>query len=64
MDTYHTGGLKAAKWARDQGLGEPVSVLAYEASWDESVDDLHESLGFMPPEEYRSPKQREQTKGK
>lgn len=51
------GGLKAAAWAQERRLGEPISIRAYEAEWDESVDALHETLGFMPPEEYRSPKQ-------
>ena len=38
----------------------PVAVACYEGEWDASVDALHESLGFMPPPEHRSPKQKAQ----
>ena len=35
----------------------PVAVACYEGTWDESVDVLHNTLGFTPPPEYRSPAQ-------
>merc|ERR1719469_1093765 len=51
------GGKKAALAAKEAGLGDPVAFGACEAQWDESVDALHEAIGFLPPPQYRSPKQ-------
>lgn len=35
----------------------PVGVNGFSATWEEIVDDLHSNMDFMPPEQYRSPKQ-------
>mmetsp|Transcript_23729 Transcript_23729/g.39189 ORF Transcript_23729/g.39189 Transcript_23729/m.39189 type:complete len:301 (+) Transcript_23729:27-929(+) len=51
------GGLSAIDWAAEIGLGEPIAVECYEAKWDESCDEAHEALAFVPPDEYKSPKQ-------
>ena len=51
------GGKKAAVAAKAAGLGDIVAISVFISSWDESVDALHESLGFLPPPEFRSPKQ-------
>jgi phosphatidylethanolamine-binding protein (PEBP) family uncharacterized protein len=51
------GGKKAAMAAKEAGLGDPIAFGACEAQWDESVDALHEAIGFLPPPQYRSPKQ-------
>ena len=52
------GGKKAFASAKTAGLGPLVAVDFYEAEWDESVDAVHEAIGFLPPEKYRSPKQK------
>jgi hypothetical protein len=52
------GGKKAHVLAQEHGLGPLVFIDWYEAQWDESCDAVHESLGFMPPEKYQSPKQK------
>merc|ERR1712087_60174 len=51
------GGLSAISWAAEVGLGEPIAVECYEAQWDESCDEAHVALAFVPPDEYKSPKQ-------
>jgi len=51
------GGKKAALAAKEAGLGDPIAFGGCEAQWDESVDALHEAMGFLPPPQYRSPKQ-------
>jgi len=53
------GGKKAALAAADAGLGDPIAYGAFVSQWDESVDALHEAIGFLPPPQYRSPKQLE-----
>jgi|Dee2metaT_26_FD_contig_21_7422327_length_665_multi_5_in_0_out_0_1 phosphatidylethanolamine-binding protein (PEBP) family uncharacterized protein len=52
------GGKKAFASAKAAGLGSLVAADFYEAEWDESVDAVHESIGFTPPERYMSPKQK------
>ena len=52
------GGQKAHELAVNLGM-TLVAANAYKAEWDSSVDAIHESLGFMPPEEYQSPLQKE-----
>jgi hypothetical protein len=44
-------------WAEGAGLGSPIAAVAYVAEWDEAVDDLHAALGFVPPDQFKSPKQ-------
>lgn len=51
------GGKKAAVAAKAAGLGDPVAIGGFVSEWDESVDALHEAIGFLPPGQYRSPKQ-------
>jgi len=53
-------GQKAHELATNLGM-TLVAANAYKAEWDVSVDAIHESLGFMPPEEYQSPSQKEKS---
>jgi len=57
-----TGGYKFADIAASYGL-ELVAANLFEAEWDEMVDTLHESWGWLPPEGYRSPYQLSQLEG-
>lgn len=50
------GGKKCDQWAVDQGL-TLVAANLFEAEWTEFVDGVHDGMGFMPPEKYRSPHQ-------
>jgi len=52
------GGLKAHQWAQQAGLVGPVAAVAYKAEWDASCDAAHEALGFVPPPQFQSPKQK------
>lgn len=53
------GGLKAHEFfGEKKGLGVPVGARSFQAAWDESIDELHKKIGFLPPEEYRSPAQK------
>ena len=52
------GERKRSPLRKTAGLGPLVAVDFYEAEWDESVDAVHEAIGFLPPEKYRSPKQK------
>jgi phosphatidylethanolamine-binding protein (PEBP) family uncharacterized protein len=47
------GGKKAHLAAKAVGLGPLVAVDFVMCDWDESVDALHETLGFMPPDKYQ-----------
>jgi phosphatidylethanolamine-binding protein len=53
------GGKKAHVSAKVAGLGSCVAMSYFESEWGPCVDAVHESLGFVPPDEYKSPKQRE-----
>ena len=55
------GGQKAHELATNLGM-TLMAANAYKAEWDASVDAIHESLAFMPPEEYQSPLQKEKAK--
>lgn len=55
------GGQKAHELATNLGM-TLMAANAYKAEWDISVDAIHESLAFMPPEEYQSPLQKEKAK--
>ena len=48
----------SSKWAKSNGLGSPVGFHMFTCEWSESVDAMHEEIGFLPPEEFQSPKQR------
>jgi len=54
------GGKRAhlAATAAGVGLGPVAAIAWYQAQWDESVDATHEAIGFVPPEEFQSPKQK------
>lgn len=54
------GGQKSHENVTPLGM-TLIGAAAYKAEWDVSVDAIHESLGFMPPEEYQSPSQKEKT---
>jgi hypothetical protein len=54
------GGKRSHLAALAAGLGPVVGVGWIQAQWDESVDVLHEAIGFLPPPEYRSPRQQQQ----
>jgi len=51
------GGLSANKWASEANIGPLKAVDCFQGEWDESVDAVHEAIGFMPPDPYKSPKQ-------
>lgn len=51
------GAGQAHAFAQEQGLLGPVAMGFHLAQWEEFCDGVHESLGFMPPPHYRSPKQ-------
>ena len=53
------GGQKAFIGAKTAGLGNMVAATWLESEWHESIDALHETLGFLPPPQFRSPKQKE-----
>jgi phosphatidylethanolamine-binding protein (PEBP) family uncharacterized protein len=52
------GGKKVCVEARRAGLGPVVAATWFEAEWHPSIDALHEALGWLPPPQFRSPKQR------
>jgi len=43
--------------AKAAGLGPVVAATWFQSQWDESIDAVHEGMGWLPPTEYRSPKQ-------
>lgn len=51
------GGTCAHEAAKAARLGPMVAIEYYEAEWDDSVDAIHESIGFVPPPKFRSPAQ-------
>ena len=54
------GGKRAhlSATAAEVGLG-PVAAIAWcQAQWDTSVDATHESMGFVPPPCFQSPRQK------
>jgi phosphatidylethanolamine-binding protein len=51
------GGKRAHLAATAAGLGPVASINWYQAQWDESVDALHDAIGFMPPADFQSPYQ-------
>ena len=53
------GGKKSCVAAAAAGLGPIVGMTWYESQWDESIDAVHEAMGWLPPPEFRSPKQQE-----
>jgi phosphatidylethanolamine-binding protein (PEBP) family uncharacterized protein len=53
------GGKKSCVAAAAAGLGPIVAVMWYQSQWDESIDAVHEAMGWLPPPEFRSPKQQQ-----
>lgn len=51
------GGKKTFAWASVHGM-KLVATGAWETEWDASCDVVHASLGFVPPPEFQSPRQR------
>lgn len=51
------GGKKSCIAGATAGLGAVVGITWYESEWDESIDAVHEAMGWLPPEGFRSPKQ-------
>lgn len=49
--------ILASKWANEQGMAVPVSFNLFTSEWSESVDVMHENMGFLPPSEFQSPSQ-------
>ena len=48
-------------WARSMGFDDPVGINGFYSGWEiESCDRIHERLGYIPPEQYQSPKQKAQ----
>ena len=43
--------------AKACGLGPVVAAAWFQSQWDESIDAVHEAMGWLPPAEFRSPKQ-------
>lgn len=55
------GQLRSCEWARSPGvgMGAPVGFNGFVSGWSPYVDLIHEKVGFMPPEEFQSPAQKE-----
>ena len=51
------GGLRTCEWAERCDFSVPIGINCFVSKWDESVDDIHDKEGIMPPAEYQSPKQ-------
>lgn len=51
------GGKKVCVAAREAGLGAVVAATWFESEWHESIDAVHEAMGWLPPPQFRSPKQ-------
>lgn len=46
------------EWATLMGFNDPIASTGFYAGWESyHCDDIHNSLGYMPPEQYRSPNQ-------
>ena len=52
------GGKRAVLAAKAAGLGDCVGISWFQAEWGPVVDDVHAGIGFMPPPEFQSPKQK------
>jgi phosphatidylethanolamine-binding protein (PEBP) family uncharacterized protein len=47
------------EWAHSMGFGNPVGVNGFYSGWEEGYcDRIHDSLGYIPPDDYRSAKQK------
>ena len=51
------GGKKVCFGAKSAGLGKVVAATWFLSEWDESIDAVHEAMGWLPPAPYRSPAQ-------
>jgi hypothetical protein len=53
------GGKTVCVAAKAAGLGPVVAATYFTSQWDESIDAVHEAMGWLPPPQFRSPKQEE-----
>lgn len=44
-------------WANEQGFQLPVGINGFQSKWSSFCDEVHKSMGFLPPPEHRSPGQ-------
>jgi len=51
------GGKKVCVAAKAAGLGPVVAATWFESQWHESIDAVHEAMGWLPPPQFRSPSQ-------
>lgn len=51
------GGKKVCIAAKEAGLGPVVAATYYVSQWDESIDAMHQAMGWLPPPQFRSPAQ-------
>jgi len=53
-------GVKTSTWASALGMGNfPIALTGFLAEWEESVDEIHANMGWLPPEHLRSPGQKD-----
>lgn len=55
------GGLKTFGWVKSQSeklYTMPLAIDAFLSEWEIAVDDIHEKMGWLPPDPFRSPKQK------
>ena len=52
------GGKKSITEAHKCGLAGPIGIVGFSAEWTEAVDEIHEKMGWLPPTQFRSEKQK------
>jgi phosphatidylethanolamine-binding protein (PEBP) family uncharacterized protein len=55
------GGLRTYQYIRNQSdkfFAHPIAMDAFLCEWDQMVDDFHEAMSWLPPDPFRSPKQK------
>lgn len=55
------GGLRTYQYIRSQSdkfFANPLGIDAFLCEWDQVVDEYHEAMGWLPPDPFRSPKQK------
>jgi phosphatidylethanolamine-binding protein (PEBP) family uncharacterized protein len=55
------GGLRTYQYIRNQSdkfFPNPIAMDAFLCEWDQMVDDFHEAMSWLPPDPFRSPKQK------
>lgn len=51
-------GFAFQKWIKRMGfVSGPAAINGFYAGWEEYCDVIHEKIGYVPPEQYRSPTQ-------